>query len=318
MSFAPELVTEREARSRLSATALLVREHRGLGSYLLMAVIGIAAWAGVTFPFWRYQVPLETHFPNFLAMLIGGVLLIFWNLMRLDLKAARQDVSWPLASDRGKLFVHFRSFHHWFWPVEDRTVLVLDRFDIDIMEPAEGKLVETTRQIINSYDTTNKQFRSSIDRRSSARMLRNIRINLREKLPQHVVDTLIHENKRVYGKGKKRGRYQHSPVEASADGMSLLLHLGEISPDFDGLLTQLQQQGFPLKAIRDISERRDFSPASLVLTEKVLDEIDRMGRMGDTIGAVRLLREYVPLSLSEARDIVEKGARQKLADRIKN
>lgn len=287
---AVDTLTEEQARQLATADAVIVHEYRSAFEYALWLVLSAGALAGLTYPFWGSYIVPDAKMPGGMALFIGFVMLLVSRALGAELKATRQPSSWALIITTNQLYVKFRSFRHWQWSKGDKTVLRLTPHDIDYIQPIEYSV------------------RTGSGENRSMQLVRTLEIFLRDPLPVEVITAIKRENMHMpfKVKGRVRWRADHKPALVGQDGRVLAVNIGRTEPDFAKIVGAL---GSRYRAQRiagmNVATRMDDTAPDLTLA--VVREIERVAANGDKLEAIRMLRQYTNLTLSEAKQAVEKG-----------
>jgi len=294
-----DLTTEPQARQLVSADAFIVRESRGVGDYILWLVFLTATIAGLSYPFWRAYLLPDAKFPSGMAVFGGLFCWLFAALMGGELKAVRQPGNWLLMLTANQLNIHFRSFHHWKWPAEDKTVLRLSPHDVEYIQPRESLIVERTTKT-----TVHKR-------------VRILEIFLRDAVTAEQRDIILNENMSMpRGKGI-RSRSSHKPVRVSEDGFVLSIDFsGRTNPNFMQVVTKLGER-YRIRPIGEVEAAAPMHDSPPALTPDRVRAIETLAGSGDKIGAIQMLRQYTNLSLKESKDAIENGVERTLGSRIR-
>lgn len=289
MTFGPKLLTEQQARRLISPDALVVRAAHHWWEYPFVYGFATFALAFFTLPLWRSYWLAAPDLPNWVCYVFGGICVMMGKAFVTQLTAARQPSAWLLALTRDRVWIKFRSFHHWKAPAEDKVVFQLDRYDVDRLSPRESKIVTGSGE------------------NRKAQWLRRLDFRLREKLSPEQIDAVNFENRRMFGGKLISGRNHHMPVLIGEEGALLLVDMRGIMPSFKAVLagvpsTYLVEQLQPLGGM----EAESMSPYGGVSDARAA-EISSLAQGGQKIEAIRLLRTLTGMGLKEAKDAIEAG-----------
>ena len=279
------LTTESEARAGFTASDFVVR-YPLVGPLLFMLLwtsitVGFLAW-----PYWAAPFPDVAAKFTPIFYYIGGVMLLFGLAMYGGVRAARMPSAWLLAANRQQIVVKFRSYFHYRWPREDRVVLVLPKFDVKHFTSFE--VTETTG--------TGKNRRSVF--------VQKIVLVCHEVIDAEVVRAIEHENRRMVQGLVGRGRASHTPVQVGASGESLIVTLPKLQ--LAALIAKLQTD-YVYKGVAAPEDLRVKLLGAPQLRAEARALIESAIGEGNTIDAIKLLREEMAIGLKEAKDIVERA-----------
>lgn len=288
MSFGPQLLTESQARLLIPKDALVVRAAHHWGASVFAYGFMALALAFLTLPLWRPYWASAPDIPTLFCYFFGGFAVLIGNAMIAQVTAARQPSNWQLAITRDRLWVKFRSYHHWRAPPDDKVVLQLDRYDVDRLVPREGQVMTgtgKTRQI---------------------EQIGRLDILLREKLTAEQSEAIASENTRMFGHGFVKGRTHHSPVLVGKDG-ALLVNMHKVAPSLRAFLTAVPSTYLiePVQPLLSMSE--GAGSAYPGVDDAKAAEIAALAQSGQTLDAIRLLRERTGLGLKECKEAIEAG-----------
>ncbi len=301
-----DLITEPQARQLVTADAFIVRESRGVGDYILWLVFLAGAIAALSYPFWRVYLLPEADLPSGMAVFAGLFCWLFAALMGGELKAVRQSHNWLLMLTVNQLNIHFRSFRHWKWPVDDKTVLRLSPHDVEYIQPRESLIVAEARGANPLWKTEPMRKRVGL-----------LEIFLRDALTQDQIDVILSENVRMPTSKGIRSRSSHKPLRVSADGFVLSLDFsGRTSPNFMQTVTKLGER-YRIRPIGEVEAAAPMLDSKPELTPERVRTIESLAASGDKIGAIQMLRQYTSLSLKESKDVIENGVERTLGSRIR-
>lgn len=272
-----QLLTEAEARSQWVGDLLIARQQRvafeDLGVMMLRTVVVLL----VTLPLWRPLFHEFQSLPYWVALFIAFWIWLFSHFWGRELLAARQKTAWLLVANRKTIWLKFRSFWHWQWPENDKTVLRIDLEDIDYVAG------------VRVLDKSPPQ----------------LAIRLHQQLSEEITDRILEENHRLQTNKWGRGRVQHSPIVVEANAQTLRVRWGKEYPNVRETADKLRLS-FPTEPIFRI-ESADANLMTYLpkLTDDALAEINEMLRAGDKIAAIKAIRNTTGMGLKEAKDLVE-------------
>lgn len=117
MGFGPQLLTEPQARMLIPQEALVVRPASSLWAYPLLFAFTAFSLAFLSSPLWHNIWPLAPDVPSWFCGVAGSVLLLVSKGFG------------ALALTRDRVWIKFRSFHHWQVQRDDKIVLQGDRLE---------------------------------------------------------------------------------------------------------------------------------------------------------------------------------------------
>ena len=279
-----DLITEAEARRQWAGEMLVVRMYRDLkADFSIYGCFALAALL-VTYPLWRPELPGLKDIPYWLAFLFATGLGFFAYWMMQDLRAARHGSSWLLAASRERVWVHFRSFHHYKWPATDPTVFVIDKADVQSFYAV----------------------------RISGGRPPQMAIRLAGAIPPELVDVLMDKNPRLHGEGMVRGRPRHEPVRLEQNGATLRLMFDAVIPEISLALDKLRFN-YKVEPQHTVPDAEAYLlPNQMELTDAMIDIAIAMVKEGQEIEAIRYLRQRTGMSLKDCKGIVGDMARHEL------
>jgi hypothetical protein len=277
------VLTEAEARTQWSGDLLLVRQQRiaflDLGVMLLRTVVILM----VTLPLWRAVFTEMSFLPYWVALLVAVAALLASHFMGKDIEAARHPQAWLLVANRKTIWVRFRSYVHWRWPVEDLTVVRIDLDDIDHLVP------------LRFTDGTPPE----------------LCINLKEPLPDEVIDAILEENIQLWADRWTRSRIKREPVVVEKTQQALRIRWAGEYPTLREACDKFRLN-FPIEPPLRLEDSEDgIMHDRPRITDDALAEINELLRAGDREGAIRVLREATGMGLAQARALVDQTGWQK-------
>lgn len=289
MGFGPQLLTEPQARGLIPQEALVIRPASSLWAYPLIVAFSTFSVAFFTLPLWRSAWPSAPEVPSWFCFVAGAVLLLVSKGFLAQHRAARQPSAWVLAITRDRLWIKFRSYHHWQAPLDDKVVLQVDRLDIDRVSPRESRV------LTGATKSPRTEWLSRLD------------FLLTAPLSKEQVDAIVYENKRMFDGRFVKSRIQHMPVLVGGNGTMLMVSMQGVSPSLSAVLTALPSayQVEPVQPLGGMAEGEDVAPSTV--SDRTAAEIAALAQSGNTLEAIRLLRAHTRLGLKEARAAIEAG-----------
>jgi hypothetical protein len=271
------LLTDEQARAQWTGDLIIVRQQRvafeDLGVMMLRTLVVLL----VTLPLWRPLFHEFAALPYWLALFFALWAFLFSHYWGKELVAARQKNAWLLVANRKVIWLKFRSFWHWQWPPEDKTVLRIELEDIDFIAGV----------------------------RVADKSAPQLAIRFHQPLDEDTADRILEENHRLQTDRWGRSRVKHSPVVIERDGQTLRVRWGKEYPNIRETADKLRLS-FPTEPILRI-ESADANLMNYVpkLTDGMVEQINELLRVNDKIGAIKALRNATGIPLKEAKEIIE-------------
>lgn len=204
--WSPSLSTEATARAQFSVGQPLVLRH-GAPHFVMVlgALLGLLGTGLILSPLF-YPTPF------FFAFVTGPFLGFFAYAMIKDTLLRRAPNAWIMAQSGHELLLHFRHHFHYNWPESDPTVLRLPLDEISHIAPHSGKYIRYDRDGDMHY-TPFTQFV----------------LHLKKPLAADITAQIMHENTRMHGSGRIKGRAKGNFLEVSEDGL-ILVHNIDLPP----------------------------------------------------------------------------------------
>ncbi len=333
MTFSSQLFTEGQARTLIPQNALVVRVAHHWWGYPFVYGVAVLALVCVTLPFWRGYWPKLPDLPVWICAFFGGILLLLARLFIGNLTAASQPSSWLLAVTPDRLWVNFRSYHHWRWPHEDKTVLRIDRLDIEKLIPREGYIVKHEQRVRVrtgagvGYGVTHRSETDGemgappqylpqrgqvgnvhYEQRSHGEWLRRLDVHLKERLTDEQVSAVTSENNRLFKGHFISSRRDHKPLLVGGDGKTLFIDMRGIHPSMKTSLT-LFPSVYTIEPKQRLGSMTEGAVAEVRtgVSDLQAAEIAELAQTGRAIDAIKLLRELTGLGLKESKEAIEAG-----------
>jgi hypothetical protein len=277
-----QLLTQAEARAQWTGDLTIVRHQRVAFEDLGVMMLRTLVVALVTLPLWRPLFHELAFFPYWLALMLAAGAFAFSHFWGKDILAARQPGAWLLVANRKTIWLHFRSYWHWRWPQDDKTVIRLDLEDIDFIAG------------VRVADKSPPQ----------------LAFRLHQPLPDEMVDRILEENNRLQQDRWGRGRVHHSPVVVERDAQTLRVRWSKEYPRIRETGDKLRLS-FPIEPIMRI-ESADENVMEYIpkLTDADTVQINELLRQNDRIAAIKLLRNATGIGLKEAKEIIDNAGWQ--------
>lgn len=288
----PHLLTEAQARAAFPADAVVVRPQVSGVGYVVGLVLQAGALALLVLPWERAWVPPAwalADLPTPLALLFGFFLLLLGRGIFRSTRRRRHPGAWRLALSRDKVWLNMRSVHHVDWSATDKTILQLDRHDVDRVTPRRGK-------VPTGFTQKNGQ---PITKDAS-----QIWFVLRDPVTESLMDAVLLENTKIVGGRIIRSRTHDEPLQLGKKAHDLCLTLPQTRPDFYGVLDLLRARGLLVEAEAPL-DMALLRPNRRRMTPAMEAEIKNLAQTGRKIEAIRLLRDCTGLGLKEAKQAIE-------------
>lgn len=271
------LLSAAEARREWTGDMLVVREDRDLLHDFKLFGMRCGAAFLLTYPLWRPDVSPFRDIPYLLLFLLAGWLLYAsWRLGR-ELKAARHPEGWLMAASRERVWLHLRSYLHAGWPRVHKTVLCLDRADIDVIYPVK------------------------VQRQAAMQLA----IRLEQPLPPALIEALMNENTRMERGRFGYGRQNHEPVRLEENGQTLRVMFGMQIPPLGPALDKLRLF-YPVDPPHAVPEPEAYLlPSEMPLSDTIIAEVAGLLQEGKRLEAIRYLRARTGLGLRDCKSIVD-------------
>ncbi len=289
MGFGPQLLTEPQARMLIPQEALVVRPASSFLAYPLLLAFTAFSVAFLSLPLWRDVWSSAPDVPSWFCGVAGSVLLLVSKGFWAQLRATRQPGAWVLAITRDRVWIKFRSYHHWRAPIDDKIVVQIDRLDIDRVCPRESRV------------------RTGTPKSPRTEWLSRLDFLLTSPLSKDQVDAIVYENKRMFQGRFVKSRIQHTPVLVGGGGTVLMVSMQEVSPSLSAVLTALPSayQVEPVQPLGGMAEGEDVAP--FAVSDRIAAEIAALAQSGKTLEAICLMRAHTRLGLKEAKAAIEAG-----------
>lgn len=214
--WSPSLSTEATARAQFSVGQPLVLRHGAPQFVMVLGVLLGLLGAGLILS------PLFYPTPFFFAFVTGPFLGFFAFAMIRDTLLRRADTAWIMAQSGHELMLHFRHHAHHKWPKEDLTVLRLPLDEISQIAPHSGKYVR--------YDSDGDMHYTPFTQ---------FVLQLKKPLAADLTAQILHENTRLHGSGRIKGRVKGNLLEISDDGLTLVHNIDLKPAALSDFITQL-------------------------------------------------------------------------------
>jgi hypothetical protein len=281
-----KLLTEAEARN-VAAAEVFTARYGWVGAAVITAVFTLVGVVTALYHEWATLFPwsYDRGFPSWL---VGGFILLIGMIAYGHIRATLSPSAWLVRATRSDLFIKFRSFHHWRWPVTDKVVLKLDHHEVDHFSYSREFSIEA------DFEGKTKKYYDYLY------------IFLRETLPEDVFVAIADENTRMYGRFVK-SRTHHSPLVVGTDRKVLRIAWDEgnarARPTTKDFFTQLG----PRVLVRELPQGFNFSAATRPFREADSAAITALVARGQKIDAIRVLRQLRGYGLKEAKERIERG-----------
>ena len=245
---------------------------------VLIAVLGAAAWA-------IYHA-LNTHWKP--GYYIGGMILIFVELMRRFVGARFRPSNWLVRMNDEGIFIQFRSYLNYHLPPEDLTVVFVSYGEI-----RSARLIKERVTVPDPQGHGNEtQFLRHVELELAgdvAPLAQALEAEQTEKAPAE---------KRWYGSSSTL--YQDHPVRMESPPF-LRIHW-QVVPGTHKFLDALR----PYTTIADtVSLTQDFSHLQSLSRDDQQKQLRELAARGQTIGAIYTARKLYGCSLADAKQMVE-------------
>jgi hypothetical protein len=247
---------------------------------VLTAVVAAGASAGLVWMGWRYSA--------FLAYYLAGVLLLALLLMRRFIRAPFLPSNWLLRLTDDGLFIQFRSYLNFHFPVEDASVVYIPFREI-----------RSARRV---------RYRDMLpdERRTYTRIDSGVRVELHLAGPSEplaralAVEAVKPGPAEQHWYGTSSRRYNHAPVRMPSAGRLQLDW--RVAPSAQAFLNAIS----PCTDIAAPTSRSlDYSELKGMRREQQEQRLLQLAQAGQKIAAIKIARELYGYDLTQGRAFVE-------------